>query len=288
MQLPLALAFNATFIIPVYFLCGFPVDASYFFYFFFVLYLTNMTAFYQAMLLAASIGNSQIAFSVFPLVFLFLSLFSGFMINVGGVPDIWKWAPYVSYARWVFEGLMVNHWSRYVIEGQQSQSEGSHLTDGIAVLNNYDFNNFHQNNSFWIVAVNIVGFTLLTYYAMRPPKSRLLKAKSDSIFQTVIAVGEEEGLGRGRLVVNAFNNEAKAPRGGEAAQPTAGAAAASELNKLGGKESETSMGVEKKLHEQVAGKLLKLVTTGLHLMIVFAVYSSLGCGGYYSGRHWGD
>ncbi len=60
-----------------FWLCAFTNTAEYFMYFFFITYLTNISSFYFAMLLAGGLGEEKLAFAVFPIAFLFLSTFAG-------------------------------------------------------------------------------------------------------------------------------------------------------------------------------------------------------------------
>jgi ABC-type multidrug transport system ATPase subunit len=176
--LPILALNHYLFIILTYFLSGFPADASYFFYYSFLLLLANMTSYYFAMFLAAASGSAQLAFAVFPVTFLFLSMFSGFTITVNTIPPGWSWAPYLSYARWVFEGLMVNQWA-----GRYSEDDevGADTGDGDTVLSDYGFSNYSKGNSFWIVILNMGFIMLITYYAMRPPTNNLKKVEDADV-----------------------------------------------------------------------------------------------------------
>ena len=105
--IPLMFISNSVFITLAYILCEFPADAAYYFYFDFLLFFATLTSFYFALALAAGTGNATLSFSIFPVLFLMLTMFAGFTINVSDVPPFWCWAPYVSYARWVFEGKLL-------------------------------------------------------------------------------------------------------------------------------------------------------------------------------------
>ena len=88
----------------IYLLAEFPSDFEYYAYFYLITFLVNLASYYTALLLAATTRNGPHALAIFPLVLLFLSMFSGFSITVDQVPDGWSWAPYISYARWAYEG----------------------------------------------------------------------------------------------------------------------------------------------------------------------------------------
>lgn len=171
--LPILFANHTLFIVIAYLFCGFPHEAGYFFYFFFILLFANVTSYYFAMLLAASTGNAQIAFAIFPVTFLALSMFSGFTITINSIPNGWSWAPYLSYARWVFEGLMVNQWSSY--DNDDYLYAGG---NGDTILSNYGFDGYNKDESFWIVLLNMLGILGLTYYSMRPPANKIIKVEN--------------------------------------------------------------------------------------------------------------
>lgn len=167
-NLPILALNHFIFIIIIYFCCGFPSSAEYFFYFFFALYLANIISYYCAMYLAVSTGSQQMAFSLFPLTFLFFSTFSGYAIAVHNVPTFWTWAPFISYARWTFEGLMVNQWGQY-----NDDDNGN-------VLAQYDFNDFNKNNTIWISLLFMGFFGGMCYISMQPPKRHLEKVNDVS------------------------------------------------------------------------------------------------------------
>jgi ABC-type multidrug transport system permease subunit len=168
--IPIQFAYHFLFIIWMYFLVGLPSDADYFFYFLFLLFFANTCAYYSAMWLAAATNNEQLAFAIFPILFLFLAQFAGFSISIDDVPSFWSWAPYISYARWVFEGLMVNEWNRFDTD---DVTDDAAMDGNGDVLSMYDFTGFDKNDSFWITLLYVLGFAFLTYIALLPPKKRL-------------------------------------------------------------------------------------------------------------------
>lgn len=160
-NLPMIVITHTIYIVLIYTTCKFPSDGAYFMYYFWMTFLANLASYYFALFLAAGTGSAQIAFAVFPITFMFISMFSGFTIAVDNVPPGWSWAPFVSYGRWVFAGLMVNEFSRY--------------DTGDEVLQDYNFENYNKYNTLWIVILNIIGFMGLSYWAMRPAHSKLIR-----------------------------------------------------------------------------------------------------------------
>jgi ABC-type multidrug transport system ATPase subunit len=160
-NLPMVLTTHTLYIVSVFFLLGLEPTFAYFCFYYFLLLLTNLTSYYFALFLAAGTGSAQLAFAVFPLTFLFFSMFAGFTIPVDKVPPAWSWAPFISYARWVFQGLMVNEFDLY--------------DNGDDVLTYYAFNGYSAGNSFWIVILFMLLTQTLSYLAMRPAASKLVR-----------------------------------------------------------------------------------------------------------------
>ena len=53
--------------------------------------------------------NSQIAVSVFPAALFLVVAFAGFVVRLPSLPGwLGSWAPIISFARWGFQGLVIN------------------------------------------------------------------------------------------------------------------------------------------------------------------------------------
>lgn len=163
------------FFIPFYFLVGFPNDAEQFFYFAFILVFLNMAAYYLAMLIAAITKNEKAALGIFPLLFLFMSTFSGYSIPITAVPKFWTFGPYVSMMRWAFQGLMINFYASFNTDDDASYSSGNGN-----ILKHYSFNGFNKSYSFPIIAVYIVFNSLVTLYFMQGTTKRTVKVTDAS------------------------------------------------------------------------------------------------------------
>ena len=153
---------HTIYIVMLYTTTNFPSNFGYFMYFYFLFFLTNLTSFYFALVLAAGTGNAQLAFAIFPVTFLFISMFAGFTIPYKDVPDGWSWAPYISYARFVYEGVMVNEFSRHGDQGEM-------------VLEDYYFDDFKAGDAIWITILFMMGTMGAAYVAMRPAASKLVR-----------------------------------------------------------------------------------------------------------------
>jgi ABC-type multidrug transport system ATPase subunit len=182
---PLLLFNHIVFTVIVFSMVGFSDEVGAFFYFFFALLIANVASFYIALFLASVTASSQLAFSIFPIIFLFFGMFSGFTINIASVPPLWTWAPYISYSRWVYQGLMVNQWTRYLTD-DDTPGGG----DGLTVLQSYNFANANMYNTFWIILLNILAIAILVYLAMLPERSRLSKVPVNKDLHIVVSEDE--------------------------------------------------------------------------------------------------
>jgi ABC-type multidrug transport system ATPase subunit len=189
--LPLLVFTHTIFIVLLYTMCGFPQNAEYFLFFYFNLLMANLASYYFAQLLAAASGNAQLAFAIFPMTFLFLAMFAGFAVPVDSVPAMWTWAPWLSYARYVFEGNMVNEFEQY--------------ETGDEVLAMYDFEDFNKGDAIWIVLLNMFAIMLGTYWAMRPAESQLIRVDDDHV--SAPSAGDKKGLEEGLLGAAAPGSE---------------------------------------------------------------------------------
>lgn len=167
--LPIQLFFHIIYFITMYWLVGLCHAANYFFYYVGLLFFANITSLYMAMWLAAATNSETLAFALFPILFLFLVNFSGFALTLDDVPPFWSWAPYLSFARWFFEGLMVNQWDRFSTDDETDENGNGNI---LAV---YSFDNYDKNNSFGIAVLYIIGFASILYLALLPPRKKLVK-----------------------------------------------------------------------------------------------------------------
>ncbi|RYH28500.1 ATP-binding cassette domain-containing protein [archaeon] len=180
--IPLLLVGFMTFAVSTYFLVSFPLAFSYMFYFLTMMLLASLSSYYLAMAIAAYTNDQKLSLTIFPLCFLFLSTFAGYAIPVKDVSVVWKWATYVSYVRWAFQGLMNNQWGRY---NSPEDNDGYHT-----VLDYYGFDNYNMYNSYWIMCFTIGVMVTLAYLAMRPQRSYLKKVTREQVMN----IGMQEEL----------------------------------------------------------------------------------------------
>jgi ABC-type multidrug transport system ATPase subunit/ABC-type multidrug transport system permease subunit/uncharacterized membrane protein YhdT len=192
--LPIQFFFHVVFVLAVYFLVQLPNEGGYFFYYLFLTFFMNTVAFYSSLWLAAQTGSEALAFAIFPMTFLFITNFSGYSITLDALPPMWIWAPYLSYGRWGFEGLMVNEWSKYDTDDADDATRSGNGD----ILDTYGFDNFNKNSAFWILILYLAGFAGLTYYFLLPPEKKLEKvAHSDisaSAAQSFVATRQSKSM----------------------------------------------------------------------------------------------
>lgn len=63
-------------------------------------------------------------------------MFSGFPIALGNVPVMWKWATYVSPARWIYQSVAINEWEIYDASDDNTYGTGNGLQ--VSVTPNFE------------------------------------------------------------------------------------------------------------------------------------------------------
>eukprot|EP01033_Poteriospumella_lacustris_P010357 gene10357-7362_t len=158
--LPFLLAFHFVFFCTVFYLVGFPRDAEFFFAFTGIVFTTNVVVFAMGFVLATVTGSAQVAIALYPISFVVLVQFAGFLINLRSIPPGWIWGPYVSFARWALQGLMVAHWSLYGRAGR-------------AVIDAFAYDGLLPSTCAWILFAFIGGFAGVSLWKLLPPRKRL-------------------------------------------------------------------------------------------------------------------
>lgn len=157
---PFLICFHLVFFIAMFFLVGFPNSADFFFKLAGIAFLHNMVVFALGFFLAAVAGSSQLAIALYPITFILLIQFAGFLINIRSIPPGWMWAPYLSFSRWALQGLMIVHWSYYGPQGWQ-------------IVNAFAFDRYPLSYSPWILFGFFWGLSLIALWRMIPPRKNL-------------------------------------------------------------------------------------------------------------------
>jgi len=78
-------------------------------YFYLVTMLCSLCALFFCQLLSITLPNPQTAVAVFPASLFIFVLFAGFIVRLPSLPSwIGAWCPDASFARWAFQGLVIN------------------------------------------------------------------------------------------------------------------------------------------------------------------------------------
>lgn len=78
-------------------------------YFVLVVTICGLCGLYFCQLVSLMAPNPQIAVSVFPAALFLVVVFAGFVVRLPSLPDwLGSWAPMASFARWAFQGLVIN------------------------------------------------------------------------------------------------------------------------------------------------------------------------------------
>jgi len=167
-SMPLLVVLHTCLVAIVYPLCGFPQTTVYFFYFWWMFFLISVMSFFMCQAFAAGTGNAQIAFALCPPLFMCFATFSGYPIILTFMPVGWStWAPYISFLRWAFQGLIINAFA------------SGHGSDGTAVVDFYSFGNLNSLAPFAILLVIIASVSASTYFVMLRARSTLVKVEAE-------------------------------------------------------------------------------------------------------------
>jgi ABC-type multidrug transport system ATPase subunit/ABC-type multidrug transport system permease subunit len=171
--LPLIIFTHFFFTNLTYWLVQLPSNIEIASYMFVTTLLVNIISFYFSQLLAFSCSSSQVALALFPILFMFLSNFAGFTIQLNNINEGWSWAPYISFPRWALEGLV------YVTFTTKKPPNYEELLD---------FYQFPAKGGEWnglwsiyILLPYMLFVNLLVLWAMQPEKSgiRIFNSKRE-------------------------------------------------------------------------------------------------------------
>ena len=175
--LPLTLVTHIIWFVMSFYMCGFKQNLNYFMYFFWITFWTTVAAFYYAQGMAAGTQSAEVSFALFPMTFVFLTQFCGYSITIKNIPSGWKWASYISFPRWTFQGLMINDFGDRGVAGEE-------------VLDQYAFDNFDKWNSMWIIFFSTGVCALTSYIFLRKPVSKLIHSPASLLVSETETLSE--------------------------------------------------------------------------------------------------
>lgn len=151
------------------FACGCLVNVpGCFGYFWLVVMLCSICALFFCQLLSICLPDSQTAVGVFPAsLFLFIA-FAGFIVRLPSLPGwLGAWAPSASFARWAFQGLVINEFKGNAKVSFVQLPTVYYTPDPYETfVNSLGFGGVSQWFSIPVLLLNIVVFRALAYYGL--------------------------------------------------------------------------------------------------------------------------
>lgn len=165
-DLPLQLLSHLIFISILYVMVNFDRYPDYFMYLYLSTFVVHFVSYSSALFLSASLPTALLATRAFVFQFVFLNVFSGYLICQQDLVNVWSWVPYLMFTRWGFEGLMINQWEHY--DASRAKEDDDHHGD---VLEDYDFNHFSKYSCITINLLILSIYMLLLYMSLLPKKT---------------------------------------------------------------------------------------------------------------------
>jgi len=158
----------------IYWVTGLNMQFIRFVYWTDVIFLNIMLSLSLAFTTASYVGDLNQATAIIPLVLSLLLLFAGFFIHPDFIPKYWIWMYYISYFRWIFQGLVANDLRGLTFRCQPSEyipvGNGTLLcpvTTGEEALISLGFNHVNTlENILIIIGINFI-LSLLGYIGLR-------------------------------------------------------------------------------------------------------------------------
>jgi ABC-type multidrug transport system permease subunit len=140
----------------VYYMVQFRSPATNFFFFIYILLVTDIVGYYAAQLVANMSPNNFVAMSIFPVSMFFALAFEGFIIYIPQYEDWLKWATYVSYLRYSFQALVLNEFD-----------DNSLLPLSEAYIDELGFNTWSKQNCAIIIWLFVVGHAIAAFLVLK-------------------------------------------------------------------------------------------------------------------------
>jgi ABC-type multidrug transport system permease subunit len=142
--------------------------AGCFWYFWIVVMLCSLCALFFCQLLSVALPNSATAVAVFPATLFLFIAFAGFIVQLPQLPPwLGSWAPNVSFARWAFQGLVINEFYNNPRVSYASLATIEYTPDPYQTfVEGLGFQGTDKWFSVPILVLNMVVFRMLTYYTL--------------------------------------------------------------------------------------------------------------------------
>lgn len=142
--------------------------AEYFWYFTLIVAMCSLCGLFFCLLLSFSTPSPQIAVSIFPAALFLIIAFAGFVVRLPSLPKwLGVWAPEISFARWGFQGLVINEF-----KGNPDVDYGvivpSYVVDKYQLfIENFGFDGFDKWATVPILCISIGVLWLMCYLPVR-------------------------------------------------------------------------------------------------------------------------
>ncbi|KDO28696.1 hypothetical protein SPRG_06550 [Saprolegnia parasitica CBS 223.65] len=156
-ELGLQVLFPLVFLLPAYFMVGFPLSLPVWSSFYLFLSLLGSAATGLGYMVSCVVQRPEIAPVVGIMVLLPFLIFGGLFLNAAMTPVYFKWLEVVSPMKYAFRGLSRAFWSHVASIPCEGPSRNCIARDGATVLANMSL----DGGSFWGDALLLVGINLL-------------------------------------------------------------------------------------------------------------------------------
>lgn len=112
--------------------------------------------------------NAQVAVSVFPAALFLVVAFAGFVVRLPSLPGwLGSWAPIISFARWGFQGLVINEF-RGNTKIDYYEVIPIHVPDAYQTfIENFGFEGYSKYDTLPILATCLAILWLVTYVPVK-------------------------------------------------------------------------------------------------------------------------
>lgn len=130
--------------------------------------LCSLCALFFCQLLSISLPSPQTAVAVFPATLFLFIAFAGFIVRLPSLPAwLGSWCPDVSFARWGFQGLVINEFDGNPKISYAQLPSVYYTPDPYhTLISSLGFDGVSKWYSIPILLLNMVVFRILTYYSL--------------------------------------------------------------------------------------------------------------------------
>lgn len=181
--LPIQLVTIFILVFAMYFLSGLPPSGAYFFFLYLCTFLAVYCSYAMTLAVTAWVGDISLIYMIVPVVADIMVSISGYAPTVDYMPSFYEGLSYINFARWQFQAMMINHWTRYDTDDGDGYDENGNGD----VLDYFNFDGIHKFNCLWILLLFTFVALVIFYWGVLPAKSRLHKVSNAEDARIVLA-----------------------------------------------------------------------------------------------------